>query len=73
MGTKLPPHLQDTLDAIMDRMGDDIRFALGHLNHKTASAYVSKLKRRGLAYTARINGVTEVWLTNKGAALAKRD
>lgn len=68
----LPPHLLTALQAIIDGSGDDIRFVLGYLNEKTASGYVSKLKSRGLAYTYRANGTTEVWPHPKGIAVAAR-
>lgn len=63
----LPPYLREVLKAIISGAGDDIHFVLGFLGDpKRASSYASKLKRRGLAYTHRSNGTTEVWPTDKG-------
>ncbi|MBV6513860.1 MAG: hypothetical protein FMNOHCHN_03416 [Ignavibacteriaceae bacterium] len=56
----------------MNGCGDDIYFVLGHLGQSTARSYVSKLKKRGLAYTYVNSGTTEVWITDKGANLLKQ-
>lgn len=58
----LPKHLETALVAISTNQGDDIRYVLGYLNEGTARSYVSKLKRRGMAYTHYSKGTTEVWL-----------
>lgn len=65
----LPPYLMEVLRSVVSNAGDDIEFALGSLCGTNASSYVSKLKRRGLAYTHRSNRTTEVWPTRKGIAL----
>lgn len=67
----LAPHLVQTLDCIINGSGDDIYFILGYLNDSTARSYVSKLKRKGLAYTYISGGTTEVWPTPKGIEFIK--
>ena len=70
---KLPKHLHDALTAIVNQSGDDIGFVLGYLSRETASSYVSKLKRRGLAYTHHSGSTIEVWPHPKGRALIATD
>lgn len=60
------------LEFIVSMDGDDINFVLGYLSRKTASNYVSELKKRGLAYTHPHNGTIEVWSHPKGRALVLR-
>lgn len=62
----LPEYLESVLMAVSTQEGDDIEFVLGHLELPTARSYMSKLKRRGYAYTHRSNGTTEVWLHPSG-------
>jgi hypothetical protein len=64
----LPTHLRTALNAIANNEGDDLRFVLGYLNESTARSYISKLKRRGLAYIYD----REVWLTESGRNVAKK-
>lgn len=65
----LPKYLRSALEAITSKEGDDLYFVLGHLDKSTARSYVSRLKRRGLAYTHVSNGTVEVWAHPKGREL----
>ena len=67
----LPYYLHETLHSIVAGSGDDIQFVLGYLG-SNASSYVSKLKRRGLAYTYRASTTTEVWATKSGSEYLKK-
>lgn len=53
----LPYYLHETLHSVAAGSGDDIEFVLGHLG-SNASSYVSKLKRRGFAYTYRFRAAS---------------
>lgn len=67
--TQLPPRLRIALERIVGNEGDDIYFVLGYVSGPTARSYASQLKARGLAYTHRANGTTEVWAHEKGRKL----
>ncbi len=66
----LPPYLMDVLRNVCWSAGDDMFFVLGHLSRQNASAYMSRLKGLGLAYTHQHNGTIEVWPTKQGRELA---
>lgn len=66
----IPHHLKQALEAVVNQEGDDIYFVLGYLHPSTARSYMSQLKHRGLAYTHRSGGTTEVWAHEKGRRLA---
>jgi hypothetical protein len=73
MVKQLPPYLLDVLRSVCWNAGDDMFFVLGHLSRQNASAYMSKLKSMGLAYTHRHDRTLEVWPTRAGRDLVYGD